>query len=265
MLAHKLLGSTTAIAVCQLEPGQSVYFDAGTFLWKTPNVVVETRVTRPPAAAAGDSAHRPTSAVEFLSRALDVGKRVLARETLALQYATAVGGSGLITLAGALPGEIRAVELDGDGGWYVAKDALVAAEASVQVDLGVGSSGVGSGETALGYFTGRGTVLLAGAGNLMEIELSRYGGRIECDARRVVAFSGDVGYTVERASIKAHTAISALLGGEGLNVATLEGEGTVILQSMTISGLARALARHARTDGEDRPGPVGGYLSGTFD
>ena len=34
-----------------------------------------------------------------------------------------------------------------------------------------------------------------------------------------------------------------MFGGEGLNLATLEGDGTVILQSMTIDGMANALSQ----------------------
>ena len=53
-------------------------------------------------------------------------------------------------------------------------------------------------------------------------------------------------------------------GGEGLSLATLEGDGAVILQSMTIEGLAKALAKNLGV-GEDKKGPLGGLLSGSFE
>ena len=59
----------------------------------------------------------------------------LAGESLAFQYYRAEGGSGLVSFAGVLPGEMRALELDGTRGWMAEKDAFVAAEASVDFDI----------------------------------------------------------------------------------------------------------------------------------
>ena len=55
-----------------------------------------------------------------------------------------------------------------------------------------------------------------------------------------------------------------MFGGEGLSLATLEGDGQVILQSMTIEGLAHALAKNMGV-GNDKQGPLGGLLSGSQD
>ena len=54
-----------------------------------------------------------------------------------------------------------------------------------------------------------------------------------------------------------------MFGGEGLNLATLEGDGTVILQSMTYDGIANAIA--GRIGGDDRRGLTGGLLGGGND
>src|SRR5438067_1561294 len=35
------------MVVCQIDPGQTVYCEAGKFLWKTGNVSIETRLTTP--------------------------------------------------------------------------------------------------------------------------------------------------------------------------------------------------------------------------
>jgi uncharacterized protein (AIM24 family) len=72
-----------------------------------------------------------------------------------------------------------------------------------------------------------------------------------------------VKYGVERVgALNAQTAMTALFGGEGLNLATLEGDGQVILQSMTIEGLAKALRKNMGI-GDDKKGPLGGLLSGS--
>jgi len=120
VLAHKILGTVNQMVVVQLEPGQCLYADRGTFRWKTVNVSLETRLTTPK----GNQAGAPAAAGGFLAKAMDVGKRVLAGESLAFQYYRANGGSGLVTFAGVLPGEMRALELDGTIGWYAEKDAF---------------------------------------------------------------------------------------------------------------------------------------------
>src|SRR4051794_39724784 len=143
------------MAMVQLEPGQTVYCEAGKFLWKTTNVSVETRLTKPQ----GNQQGAPATAGSFMKKALDVGKRVLAGESLAFQYYRA-DGSGLVTFAGVLPGEMRAIELDGSRGWYAEKDAFVAAEASVDFDIAFSGfkAGIKGGEGfVLEKFSGSGT------------------------------------------------------------------------------------------------------------
>jgi uncharacterized protein (AIM24 family) len=264
-LAHKLVGNAMQMAVCQLADGQTVYCEAGKFLWKTTNVAVETRLTRPMGSAGGGAV---AAAGGLLQKALDVGKRVLAGESLAFQYYTAHSGSGLVSFAGVLPGEMRALELDGSRGWYAEKDAFVAAESSVNFDVAFSGAraGVKGGEGfVLEKFTGAGTVLIAGAGNFIELNPARYGGKIQVDTGCVVAFEESVRYGVERVGqLNVQSAMTAMFGGEGLNLATLEGDGQVILQSMTIEGLAKALAKNMGA-GDDKKGPLGGLMSGSLE
>ena len=108
MLAHKLVGNAMQMTVVQLEAGQTVYCEAGKFLWKTVNVGVETRLTKPNSGGAAGG-----GGGGLLGGLMDVGKRMLAGESAAFQYYTATGGNGLVAFAGVLPGEMRALELDG--------------------------------------------------------------------------------------------------------------------------------------------------------
>jgi uncharacterized protein (TIGR00266 family) len=263
VINHKLVGNAMQMVVCQLTPGQSVYCEAGKFLWKTTNVTMETRLSKP-----SSGVPQQTGAAGLFAKALDVGKRVLAGESLAFQYFTAVGGSGLVTFAGTLPGEMRALELDGSRGWYAEKDAFVAAETTV--DLGIAFTGVRSGMRGgegfiLEKLTGTGTVIVAGAGNFIELNPAKYGGRIQVDTGCVVAFQDSITYGVERVgALNAQGIMNAMLGGEGLSLATLEGDGQVILQSMTIDGLARSLRKNMGS-GDDKQGVLGGILSGSSD
>jgi len=49
-----------------------------------------------------------------------------------------------------------------------------------------------------------------------------------------------------------------MFGGDGLSLATLQGHGKVILQSMTLEGLANALRK---AEGSDKEGAAGGLFS----
>jgi uncharacterized protein (AIM24 family) len=163
---------------------------------------------------------------------------------------------------------MRAIELDGSRGWYAEKDAFVAAEASVEFDIAFSGfkTGIKGGEGfVLEKFTGSGTLFVAGAGNFIEINPAKYGGKIQVDTGCIVAFEDSVKYGVERVGgLSTQTAMTAIFGGEGLNLATLEGDGKVILQSMTIEGLAKALRKNMGI-GDDKKGPLGGLLSGSVE
>lgn len=264
-IQHKISGNATQMIVCQLAEGQSLYAEAGKFLWKTTNVGMETRLGGPPSAAA--SADGGGGLLKkAMATATVVGKRALAGESLALQWYRA-NGTGIVAFAGVLPGEVRALELDGTGGWYAEKDAFVAAESTVDFDIAFSGSKPGrrGGEGfVLERFTGTGTVFVAGAGNFIELNPAKYGGKLQVDTGCVVAFQDTITYGVERVGgLSAQTAMTALLGGEGLSLATLEGDGTVILQSLTYDGMANALAK--RLGGDDRRGLTGGLFGGGND
>ena len=125
MIKNQIKGTSSQMAVCQIDAGQTVYCEAGKFLWKTANVGLETRFTTPDQEKANEGKGLLGKA---LSTAVEVGKRQLAGESLAFQYFTPAGGSGLVAFAGTLPGEMREIQLDGTRVWTAEKDAFVAAE-----------------------------------------------------------------------------------------------------------------------------------------
>src|SRR4029079_4716391 len=132
------------------------------------------------------------------------------------------GGAGLVSLAGTLPGELRAIELDGTRGWFAEKDAFVAAEASVNFDIafsGFRTGRKGGEGFVLEKFTGTGTLLIAGAGNFIELNPAKYGGKSRFETGCVGAFQDTIKYGVERVgAMNTQTAMTAMFGGEGLNL-----------------------------------------------
>ncbi len=56
--------------------------------------------------------------------------------------------------------------------------------------------------------------------------------------------------------------MTAAFGGEGINLATLEGDGSVILQSVNLHGLAETMDKLIGDPGEDRGrASVGGLFN----
>jgi uncharacterized protein (AIM24 family) len=270
-LQQQIVGNAMQMAVCTLEPGQTVYCEAGKFLFKTANVSMETRLSGPGGGQGGGGQGGPGGGQQggmggFLRQAMgtamQVGQRALAGESLAFQYFTASGGEGTVGFAGVLPGEMRALELSGSRAWFAEKDAFVAAEDTVQFGIAFagGRQGMSGGEGfILEKFTGHGTVIIAGAGNFIDLNPADFGGRIEVDTGCIVAFEEGIQYGVQRTGgLNRQGIMNAVFGGEGLSLATLEGNGQVILQSMTIEGLANALKK---AQGGDKQGPTGGLFS----
>ena len=83
-ITTKIIGNAMQMVVCQLGEGQTLYAEAGKFLWKTVNVGIETKINTPSSAGGGGGGG-------FLNAALSAGKRMLAGESLAFQYFTAAG------------------------------------------------------------------------------------------------------------------------------------------------------------------------------
>jgi uncharacterized protein (AIM24 family) len=267
-LRQEIVGNAMQMAVCTLLPGQTVYCEAGKFLFKTANVSMETRLGgpggRPPAGGGGGmggGSGMGGMLRQAMGTAMQVGQRALAGESLAFQYFSSTGGEGTVGFAGVLPGEMRALEVNGRA-WFAEKDAFVAAESTVEFGIAFqgGKTGRSGGEGfILEKFTGYGTVIICGAGNFIDLNPADFGGRIEVDTGCIVAFEEGIHYGVERiGGLNRQGLMNAVFGGEGLSLATLEGNGRVILQSLTLEGLANALKK---AEGGDKQGPTGGLFS----
>ena len=263
----QLVGSTTQMAVVTLRPGQTMYCEAGKFLFCSGDVVMETKLTAPrdPHGKEGGAA----GLGGLLRGAAAAGKRVLAGESFAFQHFHTPGGDGLLGLAGVLPGEMRHLELDGSTTWFAEKDAFVAAEAGVHFDIafsGLGQGVLGGEGFILERFTGRGSLLIAGAGDFIDINPADYGGTVRVDTGCIVAWDDRISYGVETVGrLNRQGIMSAVFGGEGLTLATLRGNGRVILQSVTIEAFAKALVKNSTKPDQHGLGALGGMFSGGRD
>jgi uncharacterized protein (AIM24 family) len=267
VIKHQIKGTASQMVVCQLDAGQTIFCEAGKFLWKTTNVQLETRFSTKEQED-GDRAKGLLG--KAAGAAMEMGKRALAGESLAFQYFTPVGGSGLVAFAGALPGELREIQLDGSTGWTAEKDAFVAAEGSVRFDIkwaGFSAGRKGGEGFILERFTGEGSLFIAGGGNFIELNPAQYGGKIQVDTGCVVAFEDGITYGVERiGAFDAQGLKTAFFGGEGMSLATLEGDARVVLQSVSMVTMARTLVHSAhQASTEGTAGSIRGLLGGSTD
>lgn len=273
MLDISISGNAMQMALVQLRPGQVIYSESGKFLFSSGDVVMETKLSQPsssggqPAPAGGGGGLGGSGALGGLLRgAMDAGKRMLAGESFAFCHFHTTGGDGLLALAGVLPGEMQVIQLDGNTTWFAEKDAFVAAEAGVTFDIAFSGlrQGFSGGEGfVLEKFTGRGSLIIAGAGNFIEINPADYGGKLKVDTGCVVAWDHNISYGIERVgALNKQGIMNAMFGGEGFNLATLTGNGRVILQSMTIGALSAALAKHAKRDDDTGPASIGNIFGG---
>ena len=103
----------------------------------------------------------------------------------------------------------------------------------------------------LNRFHGTGTLLLAAAGELIELNPAKYDGTLQVDIGCLVAFEDSLHYSVERAGgLEGQPGLTAAVGGaaDALSLAILQGDGVVLLQSVSLEGMAGAIARRATRD-----------------
>ena len=232
-IEYKIEGDNLQIVRIKLKPGQDVYAEAGKMVYKTSSVEWETRMTG-------------KGLGEKLFGAL---KRKLAGESLFMTHFRTLAAEGEVGLAGDFPGRIQAFDLGPGKSILVQRDGFIAAESSVNLDIAftkkIGAGLFGGEGFILEKLTGPGIAFIHGGGDFVEFDLAA-GETLQVDTGCVVAFDESVQYDVQFAGgIK-----TGIFGGEGLFLATLQGPGKAIIQTMTLSKLRRELGGGKTGGGE---------------
>ena len=160
------------------------------------------------------------------------------------------GGSGKarVGFAAPYPGTVIPVDLSQAGGGIICqKDSFLCAargtKVSVTFSKKIGAGLFGGEGFVLQKLEGDGLAFMHAGGAVMRRELN--GETLRVDTGCIVGFSEGVNYSIERAgSLK-----SMLFGGEGMFLATLQGHGTVWLQSLPFSRLADRILAFAPSAG----------------
>jgi uncharacterized protein (TIGR00266 family) len=228
----------------ELDPGESAIAEAGSMMYMTPGISMET--------VFGDGSQQQRGS-GVMGALLGAGKRLITGESLFMTVFTNQGsGKQQVAFAAPYPGKIVPLDLKQLGGELVCqKDSFLCAARGVAIGIafqrrmGVGLFG-GEG-FIMQRLTGDGLSFVHAGGTVHALEM-RPGETLRVDTGCLVALQPSVRYEIEYVGkIK-----TALFGGEGLFFATLTGPGRVWLQSLPFSRMADRIYKAAPAAGGSR-------------
>jgi uncharacterized protein (TIGR00266 family) len=241
----KIYGEDLQFVEIFLDPGESVVAEAGSMMYMTPGIEMET--------VFGDASSQQQGGI--MGALLGAGKRLLTGESLFMTVFTNKGpGVHRVAFAAPYAGRILSLDLAKLGGELVCqKDSFLCAAKGVSIGIafqkriGVGLFG-GEG-FIMQRLQGDGLVFAHAGGMVHGIDLAP-GETLRVDTGCLVALQPSVNYDIQFVGkIK-----TALFGGEGLFFATLTGPGHVWLQSLPLSRLADRIYKAAPQTGGRRVG-----------
>lgn len=203
-------GTSYAMLVLHLQPGQAVTAEPGAMAYMTRTVEIETHA-------------RGGSIVKGLKT------KLLGGESLMVNTYTAKNAPGEIGLVGSMIGDIRAINLTGNG-MVIQKGSYLAATPGVNIDTTW--QGLKTFASEGGFFmlhaSGNGTVWVTSFGAIVERYL-QYGEMLAVDTGHLVAWPDNIQFSVRRVGGWKST----LLSGEGF-VTDLVGPGVIYMQTRTL-------------------------------
>ena len=248
---YEIIGESIQMVEIELDPGETVIAEAGAMNYMEDGISFETKM--------GDGSEPDQG---FMGKLLSAGKRAITGESLFMTHFTnRGGGKKRVTFAAPYPGTVVPVNLAETGQELLCqKDAFLCAAMGTKVGIAfnqrLGSGLFGGEGFILQKLNGDGMAFVHAGGTVVRKELK--GEKLMVDTGCLVAFTKGVNYNIERAgNLK-----SMVFGGEGLFLATLQGHGSVWLQSMPFARLAqRITGMYAQGKGE---GSVIGGLGNLF-
>lgn len=212
----KIVGEDLPVVVCKLKAGETVLTENGGMSWMDNDITMKTTTNG--------------GIMKGLGRAL-------AGESIFMNTYTAEKDDVEIAFASSFPGEILEFDLK-EGEIIIAqKRAFLCAENTVDISMHfrkkIGAGFFGGEGFIMQKMTGPGKVFLEIDGSLLKKELQA-GEKIKIDNGHLAVMTSGVDLNIE--TVKGVKNI--VFGGEGLFLTTLQGPGTVWIQSMPVSKLA---------------------------
>lgn len=255
---YKIFGEEMQFVEIELDPQEGVVAEAGTFMMMDNHIKMNTIL--------GDGSNQDKG---ILGKIFSAGKRILTGESLFMTVFTNDGvGKKQISFASPYPGKIIPIDLNEFGGKFICqKDAFLCAAKGVSIGIEF------SKKLGRGLFGGEGFIMqkmegdglgFIHAGGTMAKKVLQPGEILKVDTGCIVGFTQTVNYDIEFVGGIKNT----VFGGEGLFFATLQGPGTVYIQSLPFSRLAgRVLSMAPKTGNGSRGegsilGGIGDMLDG---
>jgi uncharacterized protein (TIGR00266 family) len=244
----QIKGSTMPVLEMILDAGESVISTHGELSWMSSNVQL-TQTTN-------------TGGAKGVMSGL---KRMIGGGGLFLTKYESMGGPGMISFAAKLPGRIFPVDITQGQGYLVHRHGWVCGTDGILPSMGLQQTFRG------GLYGKEGFILqrLEGNGRAW-IELSGEITTYELAAgQTLLVHPGHVGLFEERVTfaVQRLRGISNMaFGGDGYHLVTLTGPGNIWLQSLTIPGLAAAVAPYLPDEDhhDAAAAGVGGVLGGVI-
>lgn len=227
---YKIIGESIQMVEVELDPQETVIAEAGSMNYMEDGISFEAKM--------GDGSEPEAG---FMGKLVSMGKRAITGESLFMTHFTNIGtGKKHVTFAAPYPGCIIPVSLEELGGQLLCqKDAFLCAALGTKIDIAfnrkIGTGLFGGEGFILQKLEGDGMAFIHAGGTIIRKELN--GEKLLVDTGCLVALTSGIDYNIERAgNLK-----SMMFGGEGLFLATLQGTGSVWLQSMPFARLARRI------------------------
>ncbi|MCL5680220.1 MAG: TIGR00266 family protein [Candidatus Marsarchaeota archaeon] len=224
-MEYKIVGNSMQSLAIRLENGEAIYADSGKVISKSSFIKMEPKLA---GGIVGAIERKFTGASGFLTEF------------------RANGDSGLLNVAGIIPGKIYAVELK-EGEQFIAEHyAFIAAQESVKFSIetvGIGAAFFGGAGLILQRFTGPGIMFIHVAGDIIEYNVTD-SDPLEIDPGHIAGFDASLKYKITFVdNIK-----TAMFGGVGLFLAKFEGNGKVIAHSVSRYKLSTELYLQGKED-----------------
>jgi uncharacterized protein (TIGR00266 family) len=252
---YQIIGDDLQMVEVELDRGETVIAEAGAMTYMEDGITYEAKM--------GDGSNPKQG---MLGKLLSAGQRAITGESLFMTHFTSqVEGKSHVAFGAPYPGKIIPVELSQIGGELICqKDAFLCAALGTNISIAfsqrLGSGFFGGEGFILQRLRGDGKVFMHVGGTVIKRELK--GEKLKIDTGCIAAFTAGIDYSIERAgNLK-----SMLFGGEGLFLATLQGQGTVWIQSLPFSRLADRIIENAPRQGGKNTGEgsVLGQLGNLF-
>ncbi|PEK99566.1 TIGR00266 family protein [Bacillus sp. AFS017336] len=247
-VTYKIHGHDMQFVQVELDPNETVVAEAGAMMMMDDGIELETIF--------GDGSQQSGG---LFGKLVGAGKRLVTGESLFMtSFTNRTSSLKTVSFSSPYPGTIIPLDLHEYGNKIICqKDSFLAAAKGTSVGIEFRkklSTGLFGGEGfIMQKLEGDGLAFLHAGGSIYTKTLQP-GEKIKIDTGCIVGFTGNVNYEIEYVgNVK-----TALFGGEGLFFATLQGPGTIWVQSLTLARLASRIGQYLPNSSKEEGSILGG-------